>query len=187
MLEAIFSDGVNVVTVTGLTQWDKGRKLYIKGLDLPPLVEVHFADKINTVAIRMIGAQEYNYTVVEIPNIVLENTHDIHAWVYVIDGNQEKTVRNIYLKVEKRAKPQDHVSDNPVIDDTLNDIINFVNAKIASMQSELDGKLSVSAFLDEMDIESIIDGTYVEEGGDQPSEVVDGEPIPIEELNKIFV
>lgn len=128
MLQAIFNDTINTLTLTGLTQWDKGRKLYIKGLDLPEIVEIHFADKINTEAIRMIGRKENDYTVVEIPNVMLEKTHDIFAWVYVTNDQIGKTEKTIILKIKKRAKPQDFTSEN--VEDTLFQIMGIVNENV---------------------------------------------------------
>lgn len=130
MLEAIFNDIVNTVTVTGLTQWDRGRKLRIKGLSLPETIQVHFADKINTEAVIMVGVKEKDYTVVEIPNIMLETTHDIYAWVYLTNENMGKTIKTIILKIENRAKPQDFVSTNPDAEDMLSDVIDKINQNI---------------------------------------------------------
>ena len=128
MLQAIFNKTINTLTLTGLTQWDKGRTLYIKGLDLPDIVEVHFSDKLNTEAIRMIGVKENDYTVVEIPNVMLETTHDIYAWVYVTDDKMGKTEKTIILKTKKRAKPQDFTSEN--LEDTFSQIMNVVNENV---------------------------------------------------------
>ena len=45
-IKAFFPAGVDSITVSGLTQWDYGRKLEIQADDLPALVEVHFACSI---------------------------------------------------------------------------------------------------------------------------------------------
>lgn len=130
-LEVIFTEDSLTVTVSGLTQWDRNRQLYIKGLDLPTGIEIHFADSINLEAIVMIGTkQEDGSTKVDIPNILLENPYDIHAWIYLITGEEAMTVRDIYLKIEARAKPQNFVSKNPDAEDLLQDMINKINEQI---------------------------------------------------------
>lgn len=130
MLEAIFNDIVNTVTVTGLTQWDRGRKLHIKGLSLPETIQVHFANKINKDAIVMVGVKEKEYIVVEIPNMLLEMPYDCYAWIYLTNENMGKTIKTIILKVENRAKPQDFISENPDATDILSDVVNKINQNI---------------------------------------------------------
>ena len=45
MLEVIFKPGHKKTCVNGLTQWDKGQKLQISGIEnLPAVFQVHFAN-----------------------------------------------------------------------------------------------------------------------------------------------
>ena len=130
MLEAIFNDIVSTVTVAGLTQWDKGQKLHIKGLSLPETIQVHFANKKNANAIVMVGVKEKDYVVVEIPDALLEMPYDFYAWIYLTNENMGKTIKTIILKVENRAKPQDFISENPDATDILSDVVNKINQNI---------------------------------------------------------
>lgn len=112
MLEAIFNDAITTVTVSGLTQWDYGRILYVKGLELPDKFEIHFSDILNPVAIVMQGKKQNSDFICEVPNVLLESAHDIYGYIYLDDGKQGKTVREIILRVKKRPKPNDYVSEN---------------------------------------------------------------------------
>lgn len=131
MIEAIFHDGINVITVMGLTQWDYGQQLKIKGLDLPPTIEVHFSNNVEKEAIVMVGTQETDGTVVDIPDVLLEKCHDITAYVYVIELDSGETIKAINLKVEPRVKPSDYISQNPDAQEILEEAIAKINANIA--------------------------------------------------------
>ena len=112
MLEAIFSEGITTVTVTGLTQWDYVRKLTIKGLSYTDNVEVHFSNNIEKEAVVMEVTKSGSDLVTEVPNVLLEKNHDITAWVYIDSGTSGETVRTINLKVKPRIKPADYISEN---------------------------------------------------------------------------
>lgn len=122
MLEAIFSEGILTVTVTGLTQWDYGRKLTIKGLSYTDSVEVHFSNNIEKLAIVMEATKSGSDLVTEVPNVLLEKNSDITAWVYIDSGTSGETVRTIILKVKPRIKPADYISEN-----NAKEIIDYVD------------------------------------------------------------
>ena len=130
MLEAIFNETIQAVTLTGLTQWDYGQKLYIKGLNLPEVIQVHFSNDRETEAIVRVGNKQGEHIVVDIPNELLEKYYDITAWIYVVGENSGETIRVIYLKVDSRKKPQDFISHNPSAEDLLQDLIDKVNQNI---------------------------------------------------------
>lgn len=135
MIEAIFHDNINVVSVSGLFQWDYGQRLKIKGLDLPPVVEVHFSNNLEKEAIVMTGTQDGDDTVVDIPDVLLTKNHDITAYVYVIGSNSGETVKAIIMKVEPRVKPQNFVLEVPDAEIVLSDVVDMVNQNIADNAS----------------------------------------------------
>lgn len=112
MLEAIFQDGILSLTLAGLTQWDYGQKLTIKGLTVSSELEVHFSNNIEKEAVVMKATQEESDIITEIPNVLLEKSHDILAWVYTDDGHSGETIRTIIIKVTPRKKPADYISEN---------------------------------------------------------------------------
>lgn len=135
MIEAIFHENINVVSVSGLFQWDYGQRLKIKGLDLPPVVEVHFSNNLEKEAIVMVGTQDGDDTVVDIPDVLLTKNHDITAYVYVIGSNSGETVKAIIMKVEPRVKPQNFVEQVPDADIVLSDVVDKINQNIADNAS----------------------------------------------------
>ena len=127
MLEAIFTDTTLTVTLSGLTQYDYGQKLYIKGLNLPEFSEVHFSNTKEKEAIVRVATTQGEYAVVDIPNVLLEKSLDITAWVYVVGDDSGETIRTIYLKVEPRIKPADFATQDPDAEDLLEKIIEKLN------------------------------------------------------------
>jgi|LSQX01.2.fsa_nt_gb hypothetical protein len=92
MLTATFTDGVYIVTVTGLTQWDYGQQLTISGITLAGGTEVHFANSEAATA----TVKEISGGVVEIPDAMLQQPHDIKAYIFEkTDGSE--TVRTVLL------------------------------------------------------------------------------------------
>lgn len=130
MIEAIFSEVIQTVTLTGLFQWDYGQKLQIKGLSLGETIEVHFSNVKGKEAVVMIATKQGESYIVDIPNSLLENNLDIIAWVYVIGSNSGETVKTVILKVESRIKPQDFVSQNPDSQGLLEDVLDKINNNI---------------------------------------------------------
>lgn len=105
-IKAVFPEGTNAITVHGLHQWDRGRKLKIQAPDLPAQIEVHFA------CAGMDEAEVRSCTVAngtaeaEIPNQCLEQTTPITAWVYEVGGNYGKTIKTAVLTIVERTRPQ---------------------------------------------------------------------------------
>lgn len=130
MVEAIFTETTTSLIIAGLTQWDYGQKLHIKGLELPEVAQIHFCNITQKEAIVMPLTKHDDAWICEIPNVLLEYNYDIKAWIFVTSKEQGETVKTIYLKVEKRAKPQDFISENPDATDILSDVVNKVNQNI---------------------------------------------------------
>lgn len=105
-LIAIIPSGATELTVNGLHQWDYGRKLEIHSLELPALVEVHFA------CVGMKDAVVRNCSVINgvatatIPDICLEQTSPVYAWVYIVSESAGATAKTIILPITARTRPQ---------------------------------------------------------------------------------
>lgn len=138
MLEAIFTDGIEEVTVSGLTQWDVGQELKITHSSLPTSFEVHFANKGAEIAYVVEATAASGVSTVQIPNIVLVNPNDATAWIYVsTEENVGETIAAINLPIRKRAKPADYVyteSELKIIDYTaLNERVDKLSEEIANL------------------------------------------------------
>ena len=131
MLEAVFTETTLVVTLTGLFQWDYGQKLYIKGLDMSDVSEVHFSNTKEKEAIVMPAVKDGEYIVTSIPDVLLTKDLDITAWVYDVQPTSGETIRTITLKVQPRTKPNNFTEFVPDGEIILGDVINLVNENIA--------------------------------------------------------
>ena len=146
MLEAVFTDGVLSVKVVGLTQWDYGQQLKIKGLGLSSNVEVHFSNNGEKEAIVMQASASGNDLVVDIPNVILEKDKDITAYVYTDTGTSGETIRMVYMPVYTRVKPADFVSDQ-----TSKEVENWVEQAQEYAESAQANAETVQEQVDRMD------------------------------------
>jgi len=129
-IKAIFTEGVNELTVSGLHQWDYGQKLEIHGLALPALIEVHFACLNMTEAVVRVGTTADGVTTVAIPDGCLEHDTPLRAWVYVIDTTSGKTERTIHLPIIARTKPQGAESRQPFDVDEYAEALEQINTTV---------------------------------------------------------
>ena len=129
-IKAIFTEGVNELTVSGLHQWDYGQKLEIHGLALPALIEVHFACLNMTEAVPRVGTTVDGVTTVAIPDGCLEHDTPLRAWVYVIDTTSGKTERTIHLPIIARTKPQGAESRQPFAVDEYAEALQTINETV---------------------------------------------------------
>lgn len=108
MIQAIFPNGINTITVQGLTQWDYGQTLSISGITLADGTQVHFGNKNRETA--------YVYAVanntVDIPDTLLQESQTIYAWIYVASATEGETIKTIILPVIARKRPDDYYSYN---------------------------------------------------------------------------
>lgn len=131
-IKAIFSKGVDTLTVSGLHQWDYGQKLEIHGLGLPAMIEVHFACLNMAEAHVRIGTTADGVTTVAIPDGCLEHDTPLRAWVYVVDTTSGRTERTIHLPIQARTKPQGADSRPPFVVDEYKETIEQINTTVAN-------------------------------------------------------
>ena len=131
-IKAIFSAGVDTLTVSGLHQWDYGQKLEIHGLGLPAMIEVHFACLNMQEAHVRIGTTADGVTTVAIPDGCLEHDTPLRAWVYVVDTTSGRTEKTIMLPITARTKPQGADSRPPFVVDEYAAALEQINTTVAS-------------------------------------------------------
>lgn len=129
-IRAIFSKGVDTLTVSGLHQWDYGQKLEIHGLALPALIEVHFACLNMTEAVVRIGTTADGVTTVAIPDGCLEQDTPLRAWVYVVDTASGRTEKTIMLPIQARTRPQGADSRQPFEVDEYAEALQQINQTV---------------------------------------------------------
>lgn len=107
MLIAEFSHkGEEIEIDDELWQHDYGQKIQIKGLDLPEVFEVHFAWKDIEEAKVVTGSTVDGASIVDIPNIALEQRRAITAYIYLSNAVEGETVNTILMTVNKRKAPE---------------------------------------------------------------------------------
>lgn len=123
----------NSITSRSLYQYDYGQKLKFLDLELPASYEVHFANQIFGKSITQIG----NADGVDIPNILLENSEVIYAWVYLHSTNTDgETVYQVTIPVKRRAKPSAD-SPTPVQQDVISEAIAALNYSVAQTNEDV--------------------------------------------------
>lgn len=134
---AKFPAGVTEVTVNGLHQWDYGQQLQIESDDLPAVVEVHFAyAKIDEAIVRSCAVVN-GVATVTIPDLCLEQTAQIIAWVFVIDEASGTTKKTIKMNVIARKMPES-VPDIPEdFTDKYTEAITAFNKNAEALKSAL--------------------------------------------------
>lgn len=119
MITATFTQGLDEVTALGLTQWDYGQKLEIRGLTLPATFQVHFACKRTSEAMVRLGVNSEGVGTVAIPDGLLEQDTPIIAWIYEVGKDSGETIKAVRLPVTPRLKPQDFISAVTPAEQTL--------------------------------------------------------------------
>lgn len=139
-IKAIFPAGVTALTVNGLHQWDYGQQLEIVAPDLPAMVEVHFACLgMQSAEVRTCSAVS-GTLLAAIPDLCLEQTAPIIAWVYAINGAEGATVKTITLPIIPRVKPQIEASIPRDNTDAYTQFLTEVNNAVGSLK---DGDVTV--------------------------------------------
>lgn len=104
-IKIIFPADTASVTAPSLHQWDYGQTLEIESADLLPIVEVHFACVGMTEAIVRPCSVNNGLATVAIPDMCLEHSGTIMAWVFEINGTEGMTRKTISIPVKSRVKP----------------------------------------------------------------------------------
>lgn len=102
---ATIPSGVTSVTVHGAHQWDYGQELEVRAPWFPDEVEMHFACQgMKEAAVRSCTA-ESGVFLAHIPDVCLEQSTPINAWVYEKGTNSGRTLARVVIQVEARVRP----------------------------------------------------------------------------------
>ena len=114
-------------------QYDYGQVLQISGLSLPPVVEVHYANKGKDIALPQTGVTEGGITTALIPNEILEEKGAFTAYIFVTDGESGETCYTINGYVNKR--PPVEGFNAPEDQEILHAAVGAVNAAAERAES----------------------------------------------------
>lgn len=136
VIRAIFPPNTNAVQANKpLYQWDRGQWLQIESTELPALFEVHFEyEGIDEAIVRLCSMND-GIGMVAIPDICLEQSSEITAWIYCIDSTAGSTEKKITVKVKERTKPQP--GENSPVDTpyTYSDVIATMNEAVNALKN----------------------------------------------------
>ncbi|MBQ3513439.1 MAG: hypothetical protein IJA32_06530 [Lachnospiraceae bacterium] len=131
MLNVYISNSIHY-TAENLYQWDVNQTLAIHGLTKAP--SIHFNNKKSEKAHVVIAEFdiETNIVTAKIPNVLLEEPHNITAYVYQYDGDAGSTTHIINIPIVPRAQPDEFAYTGEEIAVTLSEI----NAKMTQWAQE---------------------------------------------------
>lgn len=134
-IKAMFSPGQTSATVNGLHQWDWGRKLEIHDDSLPALVEVHFACPGMTAAVVRSCAVVSGVTTAVIPDVCIEQTAPIVAWVVAVGEISGETIRTITLPIIQRTRPEPSATIPTSVSDRYTESVAALNTAVAQIEA----------------------------------------------------
>ena len=145
-LKASFPQGTDLITVSGLFQWDYGQELEIESPDIgSEIVEVHFASPNMSEAIVRSCSFSNGIGTVTIPDTCLEQSRGISAWVYQISGTQGHTTKTIILPITERTRPSVAPDIPAEVSDRYTELITEVNEAVEALEN---GNITVARATD---------------------------------------
>lgn len=133
-VKAFFPTGVTSITLGALHQWDYGQMLEIETSDpLPSIVEVHFSCVGMNEAEVCECSVDNNIATVAIPDLCLEQSAHITAWIYEIVGSEGRTTKSITIPMIARARPAKPSGMPDGVKDLYAQAIGNINEAIASL------------------------------------------------------
>lgn len=163
-LKAIILPGQTEITVNGLHQWDYGRALEIQSADLPALLEVHFACPGMKEAVVRSCSGASGVATAAIPDVCLEQTAPITAWVYEVGETTGATIITITLPIIARTRPQTGATIPTATSDKYTEAVAAMNEAVASVTA---GGVKVNAaksadkatLADNLSVQALASGT----------------------------
>ena len=149
LINAIFDGSYNFVTSQPAYLHDYGQVLRIFGLELPAVVEAHFASEESGASVLVMGTCEDGVARIPIPDAYLSENGSFWCYVYNRTASSGKTIHKIKIPVMQRAElPAETV--NPSEDDS-----NYFAAVLAEINQRVDEiratAISVEPYLVEFD------------------------------------
>lgn len=133
-LKAIIPSGQTEITVNGLHQWDYGRTIEIHADGLPAMVEVHFACAgMSEAVVRSCSVIDGAVTAA-VPDMCLEQTTPIAAWVYAVGETNGATILTITLPITPRTRPQPSATVPEEISDKYTEAVAAMGALVAECE-----------------------------------------------------
>lgn len=135
-LKATFTAGSDSTIVKGLYQWDYGQVLEIESADIgSEIFEVHFASSSMNEAIVRSCTFVNGVGSVILPDVCLEQSSTITAWIYQINGTQGHTIKTITMPITARIRPSINRDIPAEVSDKYTELITEVNEVVDALEN----------------------------------------------------
>lgn len=141
-IKVSFPANVKTVTISPLTQWDYGQTLEIEIVGLSGIIEVHFSYKDAKDAIVRTCSVVNGVATVAIPDICLEQSLTVDAWVYEILDGGGATKRTITIPITARTRPEVCEYVPPDFDNRYNEAISAMNELVSEFDAGMSAAMS---------------------------------------------
>lgn len=108
-MKDIICYNMNGEVINYFTQWDRKQKIVIRSADVPYVTEFHFCNSYSDTAKIVIGNDQDDMIIVEVPDILLQQASPlvIHLYGYGEDG-LARTYHTVRVPVHPRPKPDNY-------------------------------------------------------------------------------
>ena len=90
-------------------QWDTNQTMIVKGVSTTQVPVFHFTNRLSKEAIVVTPTVNGDSVEVAVPNILLQQTNSIIAYLYeATDNDGGRTIHAIHIPVAVRPKPSDY-------------------------------------------------------------------------------
>lgn len=144
-----------------LYQWDVNQVLEIRGLSLPKIPAVHFANEaMGRAIVRQATMDAAGIVRVDIPNSLLQKPYKVTAWVCIYQGETFESLYKLVIPVNARNQPADYTIEG---DEEIYSFIELENAVANAMAEVVKAEDSYNAAAKKYDdAKAILDGTSAE-------------------------
>lgn len=151
-----------------LYQWDLNQVLEIRGLSLPKIPAVHFANEaMGRAIVRQATMDDAGIVRVDIPNSLLQKPYKVTAWVCIYEGETFETQYKLMIPVNARNQPADYTIEG---DEEIYSFIELENAvanalvEVAKAEQSYNEAVGVYGEAEQKydDAKAILDGTSAE-------------------------
>lgn len=88
-------------------QWDVNQRLTLE--DIPEGTPIHFSSLDDTLALVVLAASDDSGVYVNVPNILLQKSGELHVYVYITNGDEGHTEQYWEYEIIEREQPSDYV------------------------------------------------------------------------------
>ena len=128
-----------------------------------------------------------NYYLREIAIIATDSNGNEIVYAYDNAGEDAEFIgANGNIAYENRLRFCLSIMDDIETTIELNGNVYALQKNLLELESKVAQKIGIASNLTDIDIENIINGTYQEDEYDEPNVEVEGEPIELKELEKVF-